>query len=153
MESASPKKSVLVPLLQRFRGLRLASFADGALLSSARVLSEGAIVEGEGGERVYAGSTMLTIDVSGGTVPGVDRGGASDAELLEAVRRSLGFHVRAIRLARAEAERRSAPYLLREMRNELAFRIEGGVLFVDIDVECPVAVPWKGADETQRGAP
>ena len=144
---------MLAPILQRFRGLRLTSFADGALLAGARVLSEGAIVEGEGREQVYAGSTMLTIDVSGGVAPGIDRAGATDEELLAAVRRSVGFHVRALRLARAEAERRSAPCLLREMRSELVFRIEGGILFVDIDVECPVAAPDVGADETGRGAP
>ena len=153
MEAASPKKSVKVPLVQVLNGTSLASFADGALFANSTVLSEGAIVDGEGGDRVYAGSTMVSVRLRGGEEPLLDAGPLSDEQLLGAVRRSIGFRVRLLRMARAEAERRCAPFLLREMRTEPVFRIEGGMLFVDIDVECPLAASWNGEDDAQRGAP
>jgi len=153
MESASPRKSVKVPLVQVLKGLTLSSFTDGALFASSRVLSEGAIVDGDGGERVYAGSTMVSVELHGDAEQLLDIGPLSDEALLGAVRRSIGFRVRLLRLARAEAERRCAPFLLREMRTEPVFRIDEGVLFVDIDVECPLAAPWRGEDDAGRGAP
>jgi hypothetical protein len=153
METASLKKSVKVPLAQVLNGVTLSSFTDGALFASSRVMSEGAIVDGDEGERVYAGSTMVSIRLRGGEEPLLDIGPLSSEELLGAVRRSIGFRVRLLRLARAEAERRCAPFLLREMRTEPVFRIDDGVLFVDIDVECPLAAPWSGEDDAGRGAP
>jgi hypothetical protein len=151
MEAISLKKATRVPLLQAFRGRSLSSFADGALLTSAKVLNEGAVVDGDGGDRVYAGSTLLTVALR--DEGALDCGDATDAELCELARRSIGLNVRLMRLARAEAERRCAPMLLREMRCELAFRIEAGVLFVDIDLECPLAAPAERAGENERGAP
>lgn len=151
MEATSLRKSLRVPLLQALSGRSLSSFADAALFSNARILSEGVAVEGEAGERVYSGSTMLSVGLRDS--PSIDCGDASDEELREMASRSIGFHVRLIRLARSEAERRSAPFLPREMRCELAFRVEGGVLFVDIDLECPLAAPRPGADGAQGGAP
>jgi len=153
MEAASPKKSVKVPLVQALSGLTLSSFTDGALFAGSRVLSEGAIVDGDGGERVYAGSTMVSVALHGEAGQLLDTGPLSDEALLGAVRRSIGFRVRLLRLARAEAERRCAPFLLREMRTEPVFRIDDGVLFVDIDVECPLAAPWTGEHDAGRGAP
>ena len=153
MEAASLKKSNKVPLVQSLEGLVLASFADGALFASARVLSEGAIVDGEGDERVYAGSTMVSVELKRGDGRVIDPGPLSNDELLDAVRCSIGFRLRLLRLARTEAERRCAPLLVREMRTEPVFRIDGGVLFVDIDVECPLAAPLSGEDGVGRGAP
>jgi hypothetical protein len=153
MEAATPKKSIRVPLVQAVSGVSLSSFTDGALLSSSSVLSEGAIVDGEDGERVYAGSTMVSVDLRGGAEGRFDPGPLSDDDLVGAVGRSIGFRVRLLRLARAEAERRCAPFLLREMRSEPAFRIEGGILFVDIDVECPLAAPCSGEGDAGRGSP
>jgi hypothetical protein len=153
MEVATPKKSVKVPLAQALSGLALSSFGDGALLASSRVLSEGAIVDGDVDERIYSGSTMVSVPLRGDGSQLVDPGPLSDEELLCAVRGSIGFRLRLLRLARAEAERRCAPFLVREMRTEPVFRIEGGMLFVDIDVECPLAAPWNGEDDVRRGAP
>jgi hypothetical protein len=153
METYSPKKAVRVPLVQALSGLTLSSFTDGALFANSRVLSEGAVVDGDGGERVYAGSTLVSVHLRGSAEQLLDAGPLSDEELLGAVRRSIGFRVRLLRLARAEAERRCAPFLVREMRTEPVFRIDGGVLFVDIDVECPIAAPWSGEDDAGRGAP
>jgi hypothetical protein len=153
MEAFSPKKAVKVPLAQALNGLALSSFTDGALYARSSVLSEGAIVDGDDGERVYGGSTMVSVDLRGGADQPFDPGPLTDDELLGAVRRSIGFRLRLLRLARAEAERRCAPLLVREMRTEPAFRIEGGVLFVDIDVECPLAAPLGGEDDAGRGAP
>jgi len=153
METLSPKKAVKLPLAQALNGLTLSSFTDGALYASSRVLSEGTVVDGDGGERVYAGSTMISVHLRGGVGQILDAGPLSDEELLGAVRRSIGFRLRLLRLARAEAERRCAPLLVREMRTEPAFRIDDGVLFVDIDVECPLAAPQGGEDDAGRGAP
>jgi len=153
MEASSLKKAVKVPLAQALSGLTLSSFSDGALYASSRVLSEGTVVAGEGGGRVYSGSTMVSVTLGGGGEQKLDRGPLSDDDLLSAVRRSIGFRVRLLRLARAEAERRCAPFLVREMRAEPVFRIDGGVLFVDIDVECPLAAPHRGEDDAGRGAP
>jgi len=153
METHSPKKAVKLPLAQALNGLTLSSFTDGALYASSRILSEGAVVDGDGGERVYSGSTMVSVHLRGGVEQVLDAGPLSDEELLGAVRRSIGFRLRLLRLARAEAERRCAPFLVREMRTEPAFRIDDGVLFVDIDVECPLAAPHDGEDDAGRGAP
>lgn len=153
MELATPKKSVKVPLAQALSGTSLSSFADGALLAHSTMLSEGTIVDGDGGERVYAGSTMISVRLRGAEEELLDTGPLSDEQLMGAVRRSIGFRVRLLRMARAEAERRCAPLLLREMRTEPVFRVEGGMLFVDIDVECPLAAPWNGEDDARRGTP
>ena len=151
METATLRKSIRVPFVQALQGLALASYADGALLANARALNEGAVVDGDGGDRIYAGSTLLTVALRDN--PSLDCGDATDAERGALVSRSIGFHVRLMRLARAEAERRAAPCLLREMRCALAFRVEAGVLFVDIDLECPLAAPTTCAGEDERGAP
>jgi hypothetical protein len=151
MEVASLKKSTRIPLLQSLHGKALASFVDGALISNARILSEGSIVDGDEGERVYAGSTLLTTPLR--DTPALDCGDATDEELCDLLRRSVGLHVRLMRLARAEAERRSTPFLPREMRCVLAFRVDAGVLFVDIDLECPLAAPIVCGGENERGAP
>jgi hypothetical protein len=152
METASLKKSLKVSLVQAIRGVALSSYADGALLTGASVLSEGAIVDGDGGERIYAGSTMVSIRLGGDGDPPLDAGPIRDGELLAAVRGSIGFRTRLLRLARAEAERRCAPFLVCEMRTEPVFRVEGDLLFVDIDVECPLAAPLSGEDGADRGA-
>jgi hypothetical protein len=96
---------------------------------------------------------MVSVDLSGGDGQVIDAGPLSNDELLDAARRSIGFRLRLLRLARTEAERRCAPLLVREMRTEPVFRIDGGVLFVDIDVECPLAAPLSGEDDAGRGTP
>jgi hypothetical protein len=127
-------KSAKFPLVQAFRGTSLTLSAADALLSGAEVLSEGR-VEGEPGTRSYSGSTLLTINLD----RRFDLGEGDHLDtLLACVRRSLRMHIGVLRLARQEAERKCAPYLIREMNAETSFRREKRRLLIDIDVECPV---------------
>lgn len=136
MTSLKPlSKSTKFPLVQLFRGSSLTLSAADALLSGAEVMSEGQ-VDGEGGARSYSGSTLLTIDLD----RRFDLGGEDHLDtLVSCARRSLMMHIGVLRLARREAERKCAPFLIREMNAETAFRREGRRLLVDVDVECPVA--------------
>ena len=94
---------------------------------------------------------MVTIPLAEICPELLDEHGCSPS-LLAAVRRSISFHVRLMRVARREAEVRCAPYLPREMRTELEFKIEGRVLFVDIDIECPLAEQGADEDDLSGGA-
>jgi hypothetical protein len=132
------KKPGTPPLMQQVRGTSLARFADQLLLDGARILSEGAVERCDGSTPVFHGSTLVTIPLQG-------RGGAdavarsTPAVLIGAARRSIALHIRLMRLARTEAERRCAPLLPRGMLADIQFNIEGAHLLVDINVECPLA--------------
>ncbi len=116
----------------------LAPLADDVLLSAAVVVSEGKL-EADGGDTVYAGSTMVAIDLQSAVRPDTDRG-----RLVNQLQRSIGFQLRLMRMARQEAERRCLPLLLGPLDTEASFRLEGNHLLIDIDVfghARPVAPP------------
>jgi hypothetical protein len=123
----------------------LAPLADDVLLSAAAIVSEGKL-EADGDDTVYAGSTMVTIDLPSAVRPDTDR-----TRLVNQLQRSIGFQLRLMRLARQEAERRSVPLLLGPLEAESSFRLEGDRLLIDIDVfghARPVAPSLHGMEST-----
>lgn len=122
------------------RGTVLTVYGQQALLAGAESLSEGAAEEGGDGEPIYHGSTLLTVALDRGETAGMVRALGPEG-IASAAARSIGLHVRLMRLARLEVERRVAPLLLRGMRVEVEFSVEGERLLVDIGVECPLARP------------
>ena len=73
------------------------------------------------------------------------------SQLLRSAERSLTLHIRLVRLARLEAERRVAPLFVRELRAESTFRIVDKRLLVDIDIECPLAVSMGESSDADAG--
>ncbi len=139
-----------VPLLQNVRGFSFSLVADELLLDSAPIVSEGMREDDIEGDSVYCGSTLVTIDLDRRDL---DLGPADEKlELLvDMAKTSVLFRLRLLRLARLEAERRSAPYLLRGMSAETEFRIEGRKFLVDINVECALAEPAAGEENPAEG--
>ena len=131
--------------MHQVRGTALTGFADQLLLDGAQVQSEGAVDLGGPSGPVFFGSTMVSIPLDQGaiskTVGRIDRD-----ELLAALRKSISLHIRLMRMARVEAERRASPLLPRGMLADVEFKIEGELLLVDINVECPLADPSSNAD-------
>jgi hypothetical protein len=123
-----------VTLFEREIRERLSRVAVEILLDEADVLSEGQLA-GEGSERRYFGSTMITIDLAVLTEVVREPCDASSARrtaiLLQREPRALA-RVRAV--AEQEA-RRLARAPLRRVASELVFRWEGLRVFVDVDVE------------------
>jgi hypothetical protein len=141
MEAIKPQvKSRTLPVFQNIRGLALTLAADEALLDGARVVSEGEIETRSSREHTYFGSTFVTINLKRGDL---DLGPAEGEPsiVLDAARTSLLFRTRLLRLARVEAERRCFPYLMRGMSTHTEFKFADNILLVDINVECPLAIP------------
>lgn len=120
----------------------MTSLAPGAveiLLGSAEILSEGAIRETEGSP-TYFGMTMITVDLERAAtrlrLDPLEDGPA----LARRVARSAELRLRALRIARLEAERRAGGRLPGVMRAELAARSQGTEVLVDVEVELPVDV-------------
>ncbi len=133
-------KSHAIPVLQRVQGTALTMAADELLLEGAEIISEGGVAEKETEDAVYHGSTLVTINLDR---EDLELGPAQEQPELIAdiMRSSVFFRLRLMRLARGEAERRCSPYLLRGMSAETEIRIDGHELFVDINMECPLASP------------
>ncbi len=123
-------------------GAALSREAEEALFGVAEVLSEGRLDDGG----AYFGSTMITFALD--RLRDVFRG-PFDAEALErlrnAVEGSVRMHVRAIRLARAEALRRVPARRLGTAIVESRIRLEGTRLLFDVDFEARVAEPARRA--------
>lgn len=140
-------------MMQSVVGRTLTSFANEVLLSEASVVSEGAVTNGDrDGEKIFCGSTMVTIRFADLDLDPVDENGGRES-LLVALKKSISFHVRLLRLARREAELRCAPYLPVKMSTELEFTIEDDALLVDIDIECPLAEPRDDAEQAPGDSP
>jgi hypothetical protein len=135
-----------IPVLQEVRGRALAGFADQLLLDGARVLSEGSIDRDADEGPTFFGSTLVTIELDSSSIVGAG-GAVGSAELVEAARRSISLNIRLMRIARAEAERRSAPLVPRGMLADFEFKIEDTSLLVDISVECPLADPSEDVED------
>jgi hypothetical protein len=140
MELKPIRKATRLPLVSELRGCHLTRFGQQALLDEARVVSEGMVEEADDRGPVYHGSTLVTVSLDREDLSPLLR--SPGAERVAGIaRRSIGLHVRLMRLARAEAERRAAPRLPRAMRVEMEFSVDGPRLLVDIAVECPLAEP------------
>ena len=137
-----------MPVLHQVRGTSLTGFADQLLLDGARVQSEGAVERDGADGPVFFGSTFVSISLEGGAIAGIVNRVDQD-ELLAALRKSISLHIRLMRLARVEAERRASPLLPRGMLADVQFKIEGELLLVDINVECPLADPSVSADDSE----
>jgi hypothetical protein len=123
----------------------MTGFADQLLLDSASVQSEGEVERDGDRGAVFVGSTMITVPLDDGIVAGIVDSRGID-ELLAAAQNSISLHIRLMRIARREAERRCAPLLPRGMLTDIQFKIEDTRLFVDICVECPLADPSRDAE-------
>ncbi len=132
-------------MLQNIKGTALTLAADELLLKNAQVVSEGKAETGEEGEHIYYGTTFIAIDLKR---EDLDLGlGKEEFDLLtEAVRRSILFRLRVMRLVRLETERRSFPFLLRGMFVQTEFKIEDWQLLIDINIECPLEMPMDEAE-------
>ena len=135
-----------MPVLQEVHGTSLAGFADQLLLDRAQVQSEGAVERTARNGPVFYGSTLVTISLDEGALTSSVRE-IEKRDLLDALKRSIALHIRLMRLARVEAERRASPLLPRGMLADIQFEIEGELLLVDINVECPLADPSESADD------
>ena len=144
MELIPIRKANGPALVSETRGRSLTRFGQLALLTKAEIVSEGMTERIAGEGQVYHGSTLVTVALTRADLVamvallGPEGVGA-------AVRRSIGLHVRLMRLARYEAERRIAPLLPRSMHVEMEFTVEAERLLMDIGVECPLAEPAMAA--------
>jgi hypothetical protein len=133
------RRPIQLPVMQDILGSSLTLSAPSAILSGARIVSEGVVEGDEDGKRRYNGSTLVTVDLARSEL-GVDlENPGFVARLLRGVNRSLLIHVSLTRAARLEAERRATPYLIQEFSAETEFRIDGHQLLIDIYVECSLA--------------
>jgi hypothetical protein len=137
-----------MPVLHQVRGTALTGFADQLLLDRARIQSEGAVERSAVDGAVFFGTTMVSIPLDEGAIAKT-AGRIDRQEFLAALRRSISLHIRLMRLARVEAERRASPMLPRGMLADVQFKIEGELLLVDINVECPLADPSERADNAE----
>ncbi len=133
------RKPTRLPVVQDIRGSSLTLSASAAILSDARIVSEGD-VEGDGaGEKRYNGSTLVTVDLDRPELEVNWENPRFAERLLRGVERSLLTRVNLIRAARLEAERRCVPHMVREFSTQTEFRIDGHRLLIDIYVECSLA--------------
>jgi hypothetical protein len=123
------------------RGEALSREAEEALFAEPGVLSEGAANAGADGSQTYFGSTMLTVDLE--RLAAVWRGSLDDAgraQLLRLVSGSVRVHLRAMRLARAEALQRVPGRAVGRVTVEVRASIRGPSLCIDVDLEAPLAL-------------
>jgi hypothetical protein len=152
MEPIRPlKKSCTLPVLQAVSGLSLTKSADEHLLNHAKFMSEGAVETGETGGSTYYGSTFVTIDLRRADIDLREEEDMPGA-FVKAVEHSVFFRLRMMRFARVEAERRCLPYLISEMFVQTEFRIDDMRLFIDINVECPLAMPQSKVYSREEGS-
>jgi hypothetical protein len=150
LDLAPVKKSRGIPVLQSVQGISLSSAAAEIIISNAQAVSEGIVEQSEGIEPVYRGSTLVCVDLDKQCFD-LQTDENTLNLLLEAAKRALPLRIRLVRLARMEAERRVAPFFVREMHAETAFRIVDKQLLVDIDIECSLAVAMGESNDAEAG--
>ena len=139
-----------IPVLQSVRGITLTPAAAEMMAVNAQVVSEGVVEKTENQDPFYRGSTLISIDLDKPCFD-IQKDEQTLRQLLHSVERSLTLHIRLVRLARLEAERRVTPLFVREMRAESTFRIVDKRLLVDIDIECPLAASMGEPRDAQTG--
>ena len=144
------RKPQRIPVLQSVRGISLTPAAAEMMAVNAQVVSEGVVEHAENQDPLYRGSTLISIDLNKPCFD-IEKNEATLRQLLRSVERSLTLHIRLVRLARLEAERRVSPLFVREMRAESTFRIVDKRLLVDIDIECPLAVSMGEPSDAHAG--
>jgi hypothetical protein len=142
----------LKPLVRALRGRALVARGAAGIPSlsrafeeelfyAAEVLSEGGCRSGGSRPDSYFGSTMISIDLD--RIDPWFRGGfdaQARRELLRAVEGSVRVHLRAMRLARAEALRRVHDRALGTAYVETKVRLTERQLHIDVDLEVALSV-------------
>lgn len=124
------KRALRVSLFEREIRIRLSPAAIDVLLASASILSEGALDRGS-----YAGSTMITIDLTRASTRLSEACDLATAQNVEALIVSdARVHDRARAIAVIEAER-MAGATLRDMHIDVRIRRTGRHFHLDMDVE------------------
>jgi hypothetical protein len=112
------------------------------LFAAAEVLSEGSCRHGAAGRAdSYFGSTMISVDLD--RLRPWLRGGLDargQRELANALQGSVRVHLRAMRMARAEARRRVPDRLLGTAYVETKVRVTERHLHIDVDLEVALSV-------------
>ena len=128
-------------LIARGAQLTLSRAFEEELFLAAEVLSEGGCRSGAGRADSYFGSTMISVDLErllpffrGGIDARVRR------QLAHTIEGSVRVHLRAMRLARAEALRRVPNRLLGTAYVETKVRLTEHQLHIDVDLEVALSV-------------
>jgi hypothetical protein len=101
------------------------------LFESADAMSEGAVKDERGGERVWYGSTSLILELP------VETSLEDRAFLRGVAEKDVHVHVHALRAAHREAQSR-APGMLGRVSCELRFSDDPKGLRIDVDVQAPL---------------
>lgn len=101
------------------------------LFDAADAISEGAVKDERGGERVWYGSTSLILELP------VETSLEDRALLLGVAQKDVHVHVHALRAAHREAQSR-APGMLGRVSCELRFSEDPRGLRIDVDVQAPL---------------
>ncbi len=131
-----PARARPAPAFVRFDRVAVSAHAIEAMFAQAEVLAEGGL---DDDERWY-GSVMITFDLA--QLRRRVRGLALDDDLarfVALIEGSVRVRVRAHRMACAEVYRRYPDRSVGTAQIESAFRREGDLLLMDIDVEVPIA--------------
>lgn len=119
------------------RRVALSREAEEALFRTANVISEGTLDP----EGIFFGSTMITFDLE---LLARDWRGPLDAlereRLLRAVEGSVRVRLRAMRIARAQAQQHVGGRSLSTAHTEMRMNLRGTRLHLDVDLEVEVAL-------------
>lgn len=129
------------PALVQRAGVSLSRALEEELFRAAEVLSEGSRRTIAGQRDSYFGSTMISIDLD--RLRPLFRGGLDGRareRLARAVEGSVRVHLRAMRLARAEAARRVQDRSLGTAQVETRVRLTEHHLHIDVDLEVLLSV-------------
>jgi hypothetical protein len=132
-------RAVRVALFEREIKERLSSAAVEILLDRARVLSEGRRSAAATGGSVFYGSTMLTIDLAdAGELVRESCDPATCSRVGALVEGDQRVQRRVRQIAAREAERLAGAPLQARIA-EVRVRVQGTLLYIDVDVEGPPA--------------
>ncbi len=114
----------------------LTSCAHEVVFGVADIKSEGIVNRDMSGKSVYSGSTMLSIKLKDIflSAKNDDDLNKSGALFVEHLKKSVGFRLGVMRLARKEAERKCSFMHLDTLETELGFKIANYSILIDIDV-------------------
>lgn len=121
-------------LLAARGGLALGPRAEEVLFRGAEVLSEGSVADGS-----FFGTTLITIDLAR-VAPELAKPDDDERRrrFLEVLEGSVRIRLHAMRLACRDVARRHPDRALGMANVETRFRLEGNLVFLDVDLEVPV---------------
>lgn len=113
---------------------------EDLLFLNAELLSEGYCrQEPASGERIYSGSTMITVDLDGFPAGvGLDFRSVDLDTFRSVLEGSVRLRVRAIRLALAEVARRAPDGVPGTAQIETQVRLKDRLLHIDVELEVPI---------------